>query len=138
MLLSEDMVEEGLQVYKCTELIAIRWIPTISDDGWSDESVNPGELVAIDISRTCPFESLSNRPLLRSTDGSGWVFKQKLDTQLINRVSIQTGTWAVQVDNALRWQPIDSQRLKSSVEYQPREVVKCTHTVQASSGVKFY
>lgn len=142
MLLSENMVEEGLQVYECIDSILIRLTPEISKNRCSDQNVGVGELVAIDISRTCPFEPRSNGPFLRLTDGSGWIFKRKNDMQLMKRITIQTGTWIVQVENLAglspRRQPIDLKRLRCSIKYQHREVVECTHMVQASSGVKFY
>ena len=142
MLLPEDKVEEGLQVYECLGRIGIRLTPNISESFKIDRSVDTGELVAIDISRTCPIEQVSNGPFLRLTDGSGWVFQRKNGSQVMIRRTIQTGTWTLRIENsvglALRSQPMDSGLFKTGVIHSLGEVVRCTHMVQASSGVKFY
>lgn len=145
ILLPEELIEEGLQVYECIVPVAIRLKPDIiKDSNCVDTAINAGELVAIDVSRRCPFENEKNGPFLRLTDGSGWVFVRKSHAQLMKRLSIQRGTWTVQIQNApagfaLRRQPVDSTRnFYDNYAYKPGEFVQCTHMVQASSGVDFY
>ncbi|KAG7363031.1 hypothetical protein IV203_026391 [Nitzschia inconspicua] len=144
MLLPEDNVEEGLRVYECLDPIAIRSIPDVKDSCKIDRIIEAGELVATNVSRKCPVEPMTNGPFLQLCDGSGWVFERKLGRKIMNQLAVQRGTWSVRVENAptgiaLRSQPIDSQLFfLDYITYRPGDILRCTHMVQASSGVKFF
>ncbi|KAL3906303.1 MAG: hypothetical protein SGILL_009323, partial [Bacillariaceae sp.] len=144
MLYDEDLVEEGLKVYECLFPIAIRLKPTIDEVLRYDEETKAGQLVAIDIVLHSPIDD-GNGPYLRLSDGSGWLFKEKQHQMVMQRKSLIEGDWTLRVENApagiaLRRQPIDSVAFHSVPQtvYDPGTAAKCTHMVEASSGVKFY
>ena len=142
MLLEENMVETGLFVYECTERISIRSEPYVSDDVRTDLTVAKGDLVSINVIRQSPY-SHGNGPFLRLSDGSGWLFENKHNEQMMRSVPLREAKWILKVVNsegiALRRQPIDSKVMRQKgVVYKPGTIIECTNMVQASSGVKFY
>ena len=95
---------EGLCVYKACGAppvvsIGVRSAPSVHANQTQD-IVHIGQLVAIDLKRTCT--GISEGPFLRLTDGSGWVSEAKLDDKkqkvvCLEKVIVEEGLWAFKV-----------------------------------------
>jgi len=143
MTTDESMVQTGDFVYECIgkKRIGIRETPEVGDNNRTNLSLEQGDLISANVIRKSPFPH-GNGPFLRLSDGSGWLFENKYNEQLMKRLSVRKGYWELKVTNppglALRRQPRDELTLRMDTKYPAGTIVRCTHMTQASSGVKFY
>ncbi len=139
VLLDENMIERGLFVYECIcDPIGIRKTPEAADDNTTDLIVKKGQLICANLIRKSPSDH-GDGPFLRLEDGSGWLFVNKGNIQLMKRVPVARGIFQLRArhDIALRRQPIDSQSVREPRVFLNGEIIRCTHMAQASSGVNF-
>ena len=144
MLLGEDMIQNELTVYEAVDQSSeIRLKADVGDNSRTGWDIRRGELIAADVIRQCPLNH-GNGPFLRLTDGSGWLFENKLGMRCFQRLNVYKGNWRVRVLNeptgiGLRRQPSASTRvLEPTITYKPGAILMCNRMVQASSGIKFY
>lgn len=146
-LRSENDIKTGLFAYEVAEgssPISLYSKPNASDTVRLPVVLNVGEIVICDVIRQSP-HNYGDGPFLRLNDGWGWVYERLNDPAdgRMRQLTIEEGNWALAVENhpvgiAMRRHPVDRQDCKTSIEFNPGEIVRCDKRIKSSSGVTFY
>ena len=142
--------EYGCFVYKVIAPCDVRNCPNILDESRTTKCFKKGDMVSVDLIRSCRFKDSTNGPFLRLSDNSGWLFERKLSDVMMKRVHhVEVGLWTFYADNcpsgiAMRRHPIDcsgddiKQRVAPQVRFLPMQKLFCDRKVTSDAGVNFY
>jgi len=134
---------ETLLAYRLLKDEKVRSRPDCTEDSKTENSIKVGDIVVGDLLRVSPYNN-GNGPFLRLTDGTGWIFENKLGFPTMMPVPIVAGRWMLTVLNEpvgmkLRRQPIDSQdNAYEGAMFEFGELVECDRKIVGKNDVNFY
>ena len=145
--------ESGCFVYKVLHCIGVRSTAS-TDEKYKlgpRTYFSPGDLVSVDLILHTPNDQ--NGPLLRLSDGSGWLFERNESRNItfVEQVPVDKGLWSFYVDNEpvgvdVRNHPMDQLQDDASEivlkqvgrTLPPMERIFCDRRVRGRNGVCFY